>query len=98
MNWSTLEARTNAAALRVFGSAITVNAVALQGDFCEPGDTVYLDGAAAVASQPVAVILTSDVPANPTDKTVVADGRNWTIAEAKPDGRGMTNLMLEAVL
>lgn len=98
MSWSALQARTNRAVLRVFGGSITVNAVAVQGDFCEPGDVVYMDGVAAVASQPIAVILTSDVPANPFGKTVVADSRNWTIGEAKPDGRGMTNLMLEAVL
>lgn len=98
MSWLDLQARTNRAALRVFGDSITVNAVTVQGDFCEPDDVASFDGISAMAGQPVAIILTSDVPANPVGKAVVADGRNWTIAEARQDGRGMTNLLLEAVL
>jgi hypothetical protein len=56
MDWPALQARTNAAALAVFGSSITLNGVALRGDFVSPSDEVDLDGASAVDLVPQALV------------------------------------------
>ena len=98
MNWAALQTRTNAATLAVFGEIVTLNGVAVQGDFCEPSDQVYLDGVSAVADVPQVVVASGDVPTNPYGKTVVARGRTFTIGDTRPDGCGLTILRLESVL
>ena len=98
MDWIALQTRTNAAALAAFGEAITLDGVTLQGDFCEPSDQVFLEGVSAVSNQPQIVVMSSSVPANPVGKLVVARSRNFTVGDTRPDGRGMTALMLETVL
>lgn len=98
MDWTALQARTNAAAVAVFGEAITLNGVLVRGDFCEPSDQVYLEGVSAIASTPQLIVVSGDVPASPVGKAVVARGRNFTVGDARPDGRGMTSLLLESVL
>ena len=98
MDWLALQTRTNAAALAAFGEAITLNGVVVQGDYCEPSDQVYLDGVSAISNVPQVLVQSSDVPANPVGKTVVARARTFTVGDARPDGRGITNLFLEAVL
>lgn len=98
MNWAALQTRTNSRALAVFGETITLNGVVVQGDYCDPSDQVYLDGVSAVANVPQVVVASDAVPANPYGKTVVARGRNFTIGDTRPDGRGMTLLLLESAL
>lgn len=98
MDWSALQTRTNAAVLAAFGEAITLNGVAVRGDFCEPSDLIHLEGVSATANKPQIVVASSDVPASPVGKAVVARSRNYTVGDATPDGRGLTMLMLEAVL
>jgi hypothetical protein len=98
VNWLALQTRTNTANLAVFGEAITLNGVPVQGDYCEPTDQVHMDGVSALANVPQVVVQSSDVPANPVGKTVVARARTFTVGDARPDGRGFTNLFLEVVL
>lgn len=98
INWPALQARTNTAALAVFGGLVRVNGVDMQGDFVEPGDVVYLDGVSAEATVPQVVIATDDVPANPDGKPVAVGLRNFKIVDVKPDGRGFSILLLEVVL
>ena len=98
MDWLALQTRTNVACMAAFGESITLNGVAVRGDYCEPADPVYLDGVSAMANLPQVVVDSSDVPANPVGKTVVARTRTFTIGDARPDGRGLTNLFLEVVL
>lgn len=105
MNWPLLQARTNAAVLAVFGSASVaagtpalLGGVAVSGDFIEPSDQVYLDGASARANVPQFVLLSSAVPALVVGLTLVTGGRSLRVADAKPDGMGLTLLMLELVL
>ena len=99
MSWATLEERTNRAALRVFGSTQTAPAKLgwkpVTGDLVEPGDEVFLDGVSAAATQPVFVMATPDVPDPVVDLVLQVGQRAWRVADARPDGRGMTNLQLE---
>ncbi len=94
--WSTLEARTNTAALAVFGEGVTVDGVARTADFCEPSQEVDLGDVGAVARVPQLVMLTSQVPATPVGKPVTARSRSFRIADVRDDGRGLSTLMLEA--
>lgn len=98
MDWTALQSRTNTAALAAFGEAITLNGALVRGDFCEPSDQVYLDGVSAVANMPQVIVASGNVPASPVGKTVVARSRSFIVGDARPDGRGMTTLLLETVL
>jgi len=99
MDWTALQTRTNNAALAAFGEDITLAGVAgVRGDFCEPVDQFELGGVSAVAGVPQVIVASAVVPASPVGKTVVARSRNFTVAEVRPDGRGFTTLLLEAVL
>lgn len=96
MSWAALEARTNTAALAVFGEAVSVDGVDIVADFHEPDEEVRFGDVSAVARVPRLVLLSADVPAQPVGKTVEARDRNFTIADARHDGRGMAILELEA--
>lgn len=98
MDWTALQTRTNAACLAAFGESVLLNGVTVQADYCEPSDEVYLQGVSAVANATQVVVASEWVPAHPVGKTVVARGRIFTVADARPDGRGLTTLMLEGVL
>lgn len=94
--WSTLEARTNTAALAVFGEAVTVDGSARTADFIEPSTEVDFGEVGAVARVPQLVMLTSQVPASPVGKAVTARARSFTIADVRDDGRGLSTVMLDA--
>lgn len=98
MDWAALQSRTNAAALAAFGANITLDGVTVRGDFVAPSDQIYLDGVSAVDTRPQVVVLTSVVPAAPVGKACTANATSYTVADARPDGYGLTRLMLEAVL
>lgn len=99
MDWPALQQRTNAAALAVFGDAtVVLNGVTVTGDFCAPGDQVFLDGVSAAATRPQVVVLDADVPAAPVGKTCVIGATSWLVADARPDGNGMIVLYLELPL
>ena len=104
MDWTALQARTNAACLSAFGDAtIVLDGVVVTGDFCEPSDQVYLDGVSAMATRPQVVVMDGDVPAEPVGKPCIAGplGQSptaWLVADARPDGHGMTVLYLERPL
>lgn len=98
MDWSALQTRTNAAALAAFGQTVTLNSVAVQGDFQEPFDRVQFDGAAAAAAAPQVTMQSADVPQSPVGKSVVVGTVTYTVTEAMPDGHGLTTLLLEKAL
>jgi hypothetical protein len=86
----------NTAALDTFGEPVTVDGTSVTGDFAQPWEQGFLGGVSAAASGPQLVLVDDDVPADPVGKTVTARGLNFTIAEARPDGYGLTLLLLEA--
>lgn len=98
IDWPALQARTNTAALAAFGAVISLDGVPMQGDFCAPGDQVFLDGVSAMATRPQVVVLSTDVPAAPVGLDCLAGGRHWRVADATPDSGGLTVLYLEQPL
>ena len=98
MDWTALQTRTNAAALAAFGGDVVLDGLPVRGDFHEPADQVFLDGVSAVATRPQVVVLDADVPDAPVGKRCTANGQQWLVADARPDGCGMTVLMLERAL
>lgn len=98
IDWPALQARTNAMAVQVFGGAVTLDGLSVTADFLEPSAEAHLEGVQAMTTDPQLIIVSADVPANPVGKLVVAGERNWVVAEAHPDGHGLTRLMLERVL
>jgi len=98
MDWQALQNRTNTAALAAFGAAIVLDGDVVQGDFHAPADEVFLDGVSAMASKPQVVLCDADVPTAPVGKPCTAGGANWIVADARPDGHGMTTLFLERAL
>ena len=96
MSWSALEARLNAAALAVFGEAVSVDGTDVVADFHEPDEEVRFGDVSAIARVPRLVLLSADVPEQPVGKPVEARSRTFTIADARHDGRGMAILELEA--
>lgn len=98
MDWPALQQRTNTAALAAFGSAIVLDGLPVTGDFHAPGDQVFLDGVIAAATRPQIVVLDADVPEAPVGKRCHANGQSWFVADARPDGCGMTVLYLEQAL
>lgn len=96
VDWAALESRVNAAALAVFGESVTVGGASVQGDFCEPHEEVLIGDNSAVSAVPRIVLQSALVPSQPVGKPATARGRSFTVADARPDGRGLTVLYLEA--
>ncbi|MCK5602113.1 hypothetical protein KAR91_09595 [Candidatus Pacearchaeota archaeon] len=82
-----------------FGASVsTLDGVDIQGIF----DAEYfeVDAGGEVGSestQPGFVCRDSDLPANPRDLVLSVDGTSYTVITPKPDGTGVTALVLEAV-
>lgn len=95
MDFQALQTRTNTAALAAFGAAIVLDGDVVQGDFHAPADQVFLDGVSAIAARPQVVLADADVPAAPVGKPCTAGGASWIVADARPDGFGLTTLFLE---
>lgn len=98
MDWAALQTRVNSAALAAFGATITLNGVAVRGDFVSPSNEIDLDGAMVVDNVPQAIVASASVPAEPVGKTCVVAGVSYTVADARPDGYGLTRLLLERAL
>ena len=98
IDWPALQQRTNTAALAAFGATVVLDGLTVQGDFHAPGDQVFLDGVSAEATRPQVAVLSSDVPAAPVGLSCMANAQSWVVADAGPDGCGLTVLYLEQPL
>lgn len=98
INWPALQERTNTAALAAFGAVIVLDGLPVLGDFHAPGDQVFLDGVSAMATRPQVAVASADVPDAPVGLRCQAAGRHWIVADARPDGFGLTVLYLEQPL
>lgn len=96
MTWATLQSRVNAAALAVFGETVRVAGVDRQADFHEPDEAIDTGDGLVISRVPRVVLQSVHVPATPVGQPVLARGRNFTIADARHDGRGLAILELEA--
>jgi len=79
-----------------FGQTAQVNGLDVRGIF----DAAYSLGAVGPfgmsGTQPALTLASADVPNAPEGKAVVVSGNTYTIATAKPDGTGITQLLLES--
>ena len=95
IDWPALQQRTNTAALAAFGASIVLDGLPVLGDFHAPGDQVFLDGVSAMATRPQVTVLSTDVPDAPVGLRCMANAQQWRVADARPDGNGLTVLILE---
>lgn len=93
--WPALETRLNARALQVFGESVVVDGQAHQAEFHEPHEAIDMGEFSAVAAVPRIVMQSHLVPPAPVGKPVSVRFRNYRVADARPDGRGLTVLQLE---
>lgn len=101
MDWLTLERRTNQAALKAFGYPVLLDGALVAADFTRASGAAMLDGVDAWVNRPQLVVVEHDVPAQPVGKLVqighpyFEQPVQYVVADARPDGRGMTVLLLE---
>ena len=96
MSWAALQSRVNAAVLSVFGETVRIAGVDVKADFHEPDEAIDTGDGMVVCRVPRVVALSSNVPSAPVGQAVIARTRNFVIADARHDGRGMAILELEA--
>lgn len=100
MTFSSIQSRVNATALKRLGNKgesdeILLDGTPVNGDFSEPSAQAYLDGVSAEGRTPQIVLPTVEVPAHPRNLIVQVSGRTFSVVEHKPDGFGMSTLLLE---
>ncbi len=95
MSFATLQARVNATALKRLGEDVLLDGITLQGDFAAPYAQGYMEGVSAEACAPQVTLSSADVPASVHGKTVLARGTSYTVVSHKPDGFGLSTLILE---
>ncbi len=95
MSFAALQSRVNATALKRLGEDVLLDGVTVRADFAEPYSQGYMDGVSAEARAPQIVLDSASVPANVSGKTVVARSTNYTVVGHKPDGFGLSTLILE---
>lgn len=100
MSFAALQTRTNTSALTRLGNKgasgiVTLNAVAVNADFCKAYAQGMADGMGAEMSAPRITLATAEVCASVRGKEVTADGGTYKVVEHHPDGYGMSTLLLE---
>jgi hypothetical protein len=92
MTFATLKSRVNDAMVaKLLTDAATLNGAAITGKF----DNAYTDPLGFSGSSPALTCASADVSAAAQGMAVVVDAVNYTIAAIKPDGTGMTVLVLQ---
>jgi hypothetical protein len=76
-----------------FGEDGTLAGLPVRVIFDEPADNEI----GITGLQPQAVIASSSVPSSAFGATLILDGGEFTVREARPDGRGTTLLLLARV-
>lgn len=79
-----------------FATSATVGGNAVDGIFDNEYVAVDLDGVEVESLGPVLQCATSDVPGVAQGDAVIVNAVNYTVAEVRPDGTGMTLLRLRA--
>lgn len=95
MSFAALQTRVNTTALRRLGEDVLLDGVTVRADFADPYAQAYLDGVSAEAKTPQITLESTNVPAAVDGKAVVARSTNYTVVGHKPDGFGLSTLMLE---
>ena len=97
MSFAALQSRVNTTALRRLGEDVLLDGVSVRADFAEPYAQGYMEGVSAEARAPQITLASSNVPASVNGKVVVARSTNYTVVGHKPDGFGLSTLVLERV-
>ena len=79
-----------------FATAVTVDGNAVNAIFDNDYVAVDLDGVTLESLGPVLLCATADVSAAVQGTAAVVNAVNYTVAEVRPDGTGMTLLRLRA--
>lgn len=79
-----------------FATAVTVDGNAVNAIFDNDYVAVDLDGVTLESLGPVLLCETADVAATVQGTAVVVNAVNYTVAEVRPDGTGLTLLRLRA--
>lgn len=79
-----------------FATAVTVDGNAVNAIFDNDYVAVDLDGVELESLGPVLLCATADVSAVAQGDAAVVNSVNYTVAEVRPDGTGMTLLRLRA--
>lgn len=79
-----------------FATAVTVDGNAVNAIFDNDYVAVGFDGVEVESLGPVLQCATADVAATVQGTAVVVNAVNYTVAEVRPDGTGMTLLRLRA--
>lgn len=95
MSFAALQSRVNAAVLaKLSDVSATIGGV---GGIAGKFDNAYVDPLGFSGSSPALTCASSDVSAAVQGTVVVVDAVNYTVAAIKPDGTGMTRLLLQEV-
>lgn len=92
MSFATLQSRVNTAVMaKLLTDAATLDGVAVTGKF----DNAYTDPFGFAGSSPALTCLSADVSTAAQGTAVVVNSVSYTVAAIKPDGTGMTVLVLQ---
>lgn len=78
-----------------FAVQVTLDGVAVTGIFEAPWQLGAVGDAGMMASAPAIRLPTASVPASPVGKNLVHGAVTYTVAEHRPDGTGVSLLLLE---
>lgn len=78
-----------------FASQATLAGVNVLGIFTDPYAMGSVGGLGMATVRPTFALASSDVPADPVGLQLVVGGVSYGIADAQPDGSGVTTLLLE---
>lgn len=81
-----------------FASQAVLAGVNVLGIFTDPYAMGSVGGLGMATGKPTFALASSDVPANPVGLQLVVGGVSYEIADAQPDGTGVTTLVLEVSL
>lgn len=97
MRFANLEASANASVLNHLANVqVFIQGVLVPGIFRNPA-TVAALGMGAADSSPTVTVASSAVMPKPVDQLIEIAGVQYSIADAAPDGTGLTKLTVERV-
>ena len=81
-----------------FATQAALGGAAVLGIFTEPYAVGSVGGLGMATGKPTFELASSDVPANPVGQTLQIGAVSYMVADAQPDGTGVTTLVLEVSL
>ena len=82
--------------LAEFATSVTLNGVTVAAIFDEAYASGDVGPYGMASTAPTLTIATADVPASPIGLPVVANGATYAVVVHRPDGTGISRLLLEA--